>query len=136
MESRKVRLARLYRFSAAHRLYSSRLAKEENLHLFGKCGRPAGHGHNYHLKVVVEGAVDPVTGMVIDLARLDRIVDRHVLAEFDHRNLNDDVGLEPVPTSEMLAVEIWKRLEPHLKKPRLVVVEIEETRKNLFSYEG
>ena len=69
-------LTRRYRFSASHRLHSPRLSEEENQRVFGKCNNPGGHGHNYVLEVTVNGKPDPKTGMVVDLAQLDRFVGR------------------------------------------------------------
>ena len=66
-------------FSAAHRLDSPRLSYEENCEIYGKCARPHGHGHNYHLEVTVKGQIDPRTGMLVDLAALQVAIDEHVV---------------------------------------------------------
>ncbi|MEL6787581.1 MAG: 6-carboxytetrahydropterin synthase, partial [Cyanobacteria bacterium J06607_15] len=49
-------------FSAAHRLAIPSLSFEENQEIYGKCARPNGHGHNYHLEVTVAGEIDSRTG--------------------------------------------------------------------------
>src|SRR5207248_10362275 len=67
-----VYLTRRYRFAAAHRLHSPVLSPEENARVYGKCNNPYGHVHNYILEVTVAGEVDLATGMVYDLAILDR----------------------------------------------------------------
>ena len=51
-----------------------RLSAEENRATYGKCNNPHGHGHNYVVEVLVGGAVDPATGMVINLVDLDEAV--------------------------------------------------------------
>jgi len=135
-KTREVRLGRQYRFSAAHFLHSPYLSEEENRKVFGKCGRKAGHGHNYILRVVVSGKVDEMTGMVIDLSRLDDIVNRKIIIPFDHKNLNEELSPMQVLTSEVLIAEIWKRLKPHFNSPRLYKIEIDETPKNSFEYYG
>src|SRR5439155_1420304 len=74
-----VELTRVYHFSAAHQLRNLSLSPEQNAALYGDCHRP--HGHNYYLEVTVAGRLDPVTGMAVDLTRLDRAVSGAVLVE-------------------------------------------------------
>ena len=133
----KIELGRRYRFSASHRLHSAHLSEEENCRVFGKCNNPYGHGHNYVVEVSLSGEVDPATGMIANLADLDAFVKRHVLEEFDHKSLNEDVPAfrEKVPTTENLCIEIFQRLKP-LPYARLERVRIEETGKNSFEYAG
>ncbi|MBP1153974.1 MULTISPECIES: 6-carboxytetrahydropterin synthase [unclassified Paenibacillus] len=130
------RLTRKYHFCAAHRLHSDHLTAEENLELFGKCNNPHGHGHNYYLDVTVTGTPDPVTGMIMNLAELDEIVERVVLAKFDHKHLNLDTDefKELNPTSEVVALVIYNMLQPHL--PKLYKIGLWETEKNYFEYYG
>ena len=132
-----IELGRRYHFSASHRLHSAHLTEEENCRVFGKCDNPFGHGHNYALEVGVSGKVDPVTGMIANLADLDGFVERAVLQVFDHKSLNEDVSAfqEKVPTTENLCIDIYNRLKSfsHAKLER---VRIEETRNNSFEYAG
>jgi len=79
----KIELGRRYRFSASHRLHSSKLSEEENRRVYGKCNNPHGHGHNYVVEVSVSGTVDPSTGMIANLADLDSFVEREVIESFD-----------------------------------------------------
>lgn len=131
-----IQLTRKYHFSSAHRLHSDLLSDEENKNIFGKCNNPNGHGHNYRLEVTVRGEIDPVTGMVVDLAVLDEVVDRIIMKKFDHKNLNLDTeefkGLNP--TSEVVAMVIWNMLVDHI--PNLYKVGLWETEKNYFEYCG
>lgn len=131
-----IRLTRKYHFCAAHRLHSDELSAEENEKLFGKCNNPNGHGHNYYLDVVVEGEPDPVTGMIIHLSELDRIVEKQVLDKVDHKHLNLDTEEFKAlnPTSEVVAMVIYNMLSPHL--PTLCKVGLWETEKNYFEYSG
>ena len=78
-------------FNAAHRLHNPAESDEWNRATFGACNNPNYHGHNYELEVTVEGPIDPDTGYVIDIAVLKELMDRHVSAVLDHRNLNLDV---------------------------------------------
>jgi 6-pyruvoyltetrahydropterin/6-carboxytetrahydropterin synthase len=133
----KIELGRRYRFAASHRLHTSQLSEDENWRVFGKCNNPYGHGHNYILEVSVSGDVDPATGMIANLADLDAFVERHVLEEFDHKSLNEDVPAfrEKVPTTENLCIEIFQRLKT-FPKARLERVRVQETGNNSFEYSG
>lgn len=99
-------------FSAAHRLAHPDLSYEENVEIYGKCARPNGHGHNYHLEVTVKGEIDAKTGMLVDLGALQQVIDAQVLEPFDHTFLNKDIAYfaEVVPTAENIAVRIAELL--------------------------
>jgi 6-pyruvoyltetrahydropterin/6-carboxytetrahydropterin synthase len=133
----KLELGRRYRFSASHRLHSSKLSEEENRRVYGKCNNPHGHGHNYVVEVSVSGTVDPATGMIANLADLDGFVEREVIEPFDHKSLNEDVATfrENVPTTENVCKEIFERLK-HFPKAKLERVRVEETGNNTFEYAG
>ena len=132
-----VHLSRKYMFSASHRLYTDHLSFEENEAIFGKCANPNGHGHNYRLTVTVRGAVDDITGYVIQLDELDHTVRQSVLGTYDHRFLNVDVEeyFDLVPTGENIAKMVWERLAEPLGN-KLAKVVVDETRKNSFEYTG
>lgn len=100
-------------FSAAHRLAHPDLSYEENTNIYGKCARPNGHGHNYHLEVTVKGEIDPRSGMIIDLGALHQIIDDYVVEPFDHTFLNKDIAYfaKVVPTAENIAVHISQLLQ-------------------------
>lgn len=136
MEDRQVNLTRVYHLSAAHYLKSPYLTEEENKRTYGKCGQVAGHGHNYVIRVTVKGAVDDVTGMVMNVAELDEIVHKYIIDPLDHRNLNIELGHLPILTSELVTQEIWERLRPRIRGAQLYSVEVDETRKNGFQYFG
>jgi len=132
-----VTAVRRVHFNAAHRLHNPSLTDEENRRIFGPCNNPNYHGHNYELEVFVEGPVDPTTGYVADLGEVRRIVEEVVLSRLDHRNLNLDVPEFATvnPTTENIAVVIWRLLEGKLPAPlrRLVLW---ETPRNYVVYEG
>lgn len=116
--SEKVRITRVVRFSAAHRYHSDRLSDAENQRVFGKCNRVHGHGHDYRVEVAVEGAVDPVTGMVMNLAALDDIMQAEIVQPLDHSFLNYDVPhfAHVVPTCENLALFVAQKVQPPLQR--------------------
>lgn len=105
-------------FSAAHRLALPQLSYEENAGIYGKCARPNGHGHNYHLEISVTGEIDSRTGMIVDLGDLQKVVDDYVVEPFDHTFLNKDIAYfaEVVPTAENIAVYIAQLLQEPIRK--------------------
>ena len=133
-----VYLTRRTTFSAAHRLWSNHLTEEENIALYDKCANPNGHGHNYILEVTVRGDPEPRTGMVLNLTDLKQVINEHVIDWVDHKHLNYDVPwLEgSIPTTEMLVIKFWERLEGALPQGLLYEVKLYETEKNVASYRG
>lgn len=126
-----VSITRRAEFSASHFCSNPELSPEENRRLYGKGAGPNGHGHNYVLEVTVEGEVDPVHGMVMDLRELKNVMEREVIEPFDHRFLNHEVPPfdRVIPTPENIAREIWRRLAPHVSRDgrRLQSVRLYET---------
>jgi len=124
-------ITRKAEFSASHVCRIDSLSDAENRKLFGEEANPNGHGHNYILEVSIEGSVDPVTGMVMNLKELKDSLDEEIVQPMDHRFLNKEV--QPfdtvVPTTANLAQEIWRRLENRLtgSNTTLVRVRIHET---------
>jgi 6-pyruvoyltetrahydropterin/6-carboxytetrahydropterin synthase len=72
------------------------------------------------VEVSLLGDPDPVTGMVLDLKELKEILNREIVAPYDHRFLNYEVPPfdRVVPTTENIARDIWQRLEGPLNGPR------------------
>lgn len=125
-------------FSASHYYYNPELGEEENQRLFGKCANRHGHGHNYTLEVTVAGEVDPRTGMVMDLKDLKQVMEAEVMLAMDHRFLNEEVPAftAVIPTTENIAIEIWRRLEPRIGAGRLYRVRVYETADLYVDYYG
>ena len=132
-ESMKLSLTRSYEFAASHRLQVPGFTEEQNTELFGKCNNPAGHGHNYLVEVTVSGPVDPLTGMMVDLAALDTSINELVVDRYDHKNLDVDLPefKGKVSTSEALAVEIFERLQGKIPAT-LKAVRLFETGRSSF----
>lgn len=131
-------LTRRAEFSASHYYWNEKFSPEENERIFGKCANRNGHGHNYTLEVTVEGEVDPVTGFVVDLKWLRDVIEREVLNVYDHRHLNLEVPefRNAIPTSENIAIAIWKRLAPALQGAKLHRVRLYETPDIFADYYG
>jgi 6-pyruvoyltetrahydropterin/6-carboxytetrahydropterin synthase len=131
-------LTRKCEFSASHYYHNPEFTPEENRRIFGKCNNPNGHGHNYTLEVTVKGEVNPRSGFVVDLKDLKEILNREVLDVLDHRFLNKEVPefATQIPTTENLAINIWKRLEPRFDVAQLHRVRVYETVDLFVDYYG
>ncbi len=107
---------RIFHFPASHQLRG----------VEGPCSRP--HGHTFRLEITVAGSRDG-TGMVVDFSRLEELVQSRILAELDHRSLNE--VMEDNPTVENLCLFIARRWEervaPALEGVSLRRVEIWES---------
>jgi len=134
-----VYLTRVERFNAAHKLWVDSWSEEKNISTFGKCANKNWHGHNYKLEVTVKGQPDPYTGFVMDAKKLKDIIKEHITNDLDHSNLNMDVEWVPKaqqPTTENIAVLIWKRLAPLMKNCQLHKVKLIETENIWAEYYG
>lgn len=131
-------LTRKCEFSASHYYHNPEFTPEENRRIFGKCNNPNGHGHNYTLEVTVKGTVNPQSGFVVDLKDLKEILNREVLDALDHRFLNKEVPefATQIPTTENLAINIWKRLEQRFEQAKLHRVRVYETIDLFVDYYG
>lgn len=142
-EAPMLTVTRSYDFSASHRLHSLALSDTDNAEVFGKCNWENGHGHNYEFEVTLTGEVDPQTGQLLNLDRLDEIVDKVVLKPYDHKHLNYDTEDFRTlnPTSENLTKVIWDNLFTQLSSEplggaRLYRIAVRETARNYFEYYG
>jgi 6-pyruvoyltetrahydropterin/6-carboxytetrahydropterin synthase len=110
------------------------LSDAENQQLFGRCNNPHGHGHNYVVMVSVEGQVNAATGLVVEPAALDDLVDAHAVSVYDHKYLNADLAdFDGVcATTENLAYSIRDRLLAAWPAsfPALAHVRVQETKRN------
>jgi 6-pyruvoyltetrahydropterin/6-carboxytetrahydropterin synthase len=109
----KLELRKAFQFEAAHLL--------PKLPLNHKCRRL--HGHSFQVEVVVVGEADPKLGWVMDYAEISAAF-KPIWEKLDHHYLNEIRGLEN-PTSEVVAVWIWKQLKPRL--PLLTEIVVAET---------
>ena len=127
-------------FNAAHKLYNENWSVEKNDEVFGKCANANWHGHNFELIVTVKGAVNPETGFVINLKDLSRIIKDEVIEKVDHKNLNLDVDfmIGKYPSTEVLAMEFWKILNPLITEEggTLHCIKLVETENNYVEYYG
>src|ERR1700722_11358405 len=87
----RVSMTRRVGFSSGHRYWLPSLTPEENRALFGPWASPFNHGHNYFLEVTVDGEVDAETGMLVNIKRLDDLLRKTVVSQFDGKSINDEI---------------------------------------------
>ena len=113
---------KVFRIEAAHRL--------PHVPEGHKCARL--HGHSFAVELRVGGTPDAHSGWIMDFGDIKAIF-QPIYDQLDHHYLNDIPGLEN-PTSEMLAIWIWKRLKPLL--PALSEIVVHETCTSGCRYRG
>ena len=128
-------LAKRFRFSAAHTLYSPVLSEEENRRVYGKCANPTGHGHDYAIEVIVSGP-ELIEDVVVGHGWLDDLVEQHLVPRFRFQNLNDAFRDGFITTGENLTQAVWELLEPQLPSGLTLTVRLVETSKNAFVFRG
>ncbi len=108
----RTRLARRRAFSCTHLYQLSEWSEVENREVFGACFTPHGHGHNYELEAYLEGPVNTLTGMILNLVDVDQILSE-LLKPFDGKHLNFEVPefKGKVPTTELLAQLLFDRAQ-------------------------
>lgn len=134
-------LTRRATFSASHYYWNEAWSAEKNHEVFGRCANRHGHGHNYTLEVTVAGEPDPVTGFVVDLKWLKGVMEREVLAAYDHKHLNLETPefKNAIPTTENIAIAAWNRLEPAIGSAggaKLSRIRVYETPEIFAEYRG
>lgn len=91
-------------FSAGHALRGYR----------GKCENP--HGHNYRVRVTLEGPQLDSIGLLVDFTQLKQVI-KGVIGGLDHQFMND---LEPFrtvnPSAENLAKYFYDEVSRELKE--------------------
>ncbi|WP_461208794.1 6-carboxytetrahydropterin synthase QueD [Desulfocurvus sp. DL9XJH121] len=116
-------------FSASHQLRN----------YGGKCERM--HGHNFGVRVAVEGEeLTPDTELLIDFKVLKENL-RAVLADLDHRHLNEVAPFDVSnPSSENLALFIYRQMAARLADSGVLVKSVgvseKPTQTATYSEEG
>jgi 6-pyruvoyltetrahydropterin/6-carboxytetrahydropterin synthase len=117
-------LTRTVSFYAVHRYYRPEWSESRNRDVFGSLADPPGHGHDYRCAVTVSGPLTE-SGMVLDLALLDRIISEEVLTPLAGKHLNQDLAAfaygRMLPTCEAIAAYLFPRIAARL--PAGVVLE-------------
>jgi 6-pyruvoyltetrahydropterin/6-carboxytetrahydropterin synthase len=128
--SDRIRLVRTVTFSAAHRYFNPSLSEEENRRLYGSLYREQGFGHNFLVEAHVEGPVDPLTGMIVNLVEIDDWL-KDIVFELDHQHLNDlPIYMGKSPTPERIGLQFFdclsRALANHASGAQLAKVRVYE----------
>lgn len=133
-------ITRKEHFNAAHKLFNPAWNDEKNNEVFGKCANPNWHGHNYNLFVTVKGEVNKETGYSANLKDISTVIRKYITDKLDHKNLNMDVDFlkDVMPSTENVAIAIWKQLKPHIDTMgcTLHCIKLYETENNYVEYYG
>jgi 6-pyruvoyltetrahydropterin/6-carboxytetrahydropterin synthase len=126
------RVAYRFAFEASHFYRLPHLSDEENAHLFGKASRH--HGHNYQVEVAYRLAPQTPLAALETLAHATR---QRIDAQFDHRciNIEHPAFREQLPTTENLAVYLWRDLREGLNAP-IEEVSVHESETLASAYAG
>ncbi|HRP07946.1 MAG TPA: 6-carboxytetrahydropterin synthase [Gemmatimonadales bacterium] len=110
----RLQLTRRITFHASHRMHKPGWSEAESARRFGWTAAAPGHGHLYRIAVTVTGEPDPETGTVIDLGVLDAVLEDRVRGVFEGQDLNtvlpEVLSGRAVPSCEVMAAEIWRRV--------------------------
>jgi 6-pyruvoyltetrahydropterin/6-carboxytetrahydropterin synthase len=118
-------------FSASRRLFVKEWSDAENLAAFGpETSARYGTGRNYIAYFVFSGAVDPATGMLMNISEIKERVGRVLHDGFDHKFLNEDnpAFATVPPTAENVARELFVAAAPLFEggQARLVACHLSE----------
>lgn len=110
-------------FSSAHQLRGYK-GKCENL-----------HGHNWQVRLTVEGDELGALGMLMDFGEIKRIM-REIMGRLDHKFLNELPPFDRInPTSELIAKYIAETVAPELPgNVRVYAVRVWESEKCSATY--
>ena len=89
------------------------------------------HGHSFQVRISVDGKLNNL-GWVIDYAEIKSACGP-IIEELDHSYLNEVPGLNN-PTSENIAIWLWKAIKPKLDI--LSEIEVKETCNTGCIYKG
>lgn len=122
----RISLTRTVRFRASHRYWKPDWTPEENRARFGPATEP--HEHQYACRVTVGGPLDPATAMIMDLARLDRLLEEEVHGRLEGKALDREVPAfapgQALPSCEAIARDIFTRMATRLP-PGVVLESVE-----------
>ena len=103
-------ITKQYKFCAAHRYWNEEWSAEKNDEVFGEDVKI--HGHNYWLSITVKGAINEKSGFIIDIKKLNDVVNEHIINVFDHSQIEKDIPWfkDKQPSTENMVLYIWNEL--------------------------
>ena len=129
-------LTKKYHFCASHKYGNDHWSEEKNLEVFGKDYNT--HGHNYVLEVSVTGPIDPGSGWLVDLQKLNKVVKSKVVNVLDHSQIEMDIEWfkNHQPSSENILIWIWEQIADSIKDCSLYRLRLVETHSIHTDYYG
>ena len=121
-------ITKQYKFCAAHRYWNSRWTEAENFENFGDDIYL--HGHNYNLDITISGEINTDSGFIVNLQKLNNIVQENVISIMDHSQIEKDIDWfeNRQPSTENMVVFIWERLVGKIPSPaKLYSIKLQET---------
>jgi 6-pyruvoyltetrahydropterin/6-carboxytetrahydropterin synthase len=112
-------------FSASRRLFVKEWSDAENLAAYGpETSARYGAGRNYVAYFVFSGAVDPKTGMLMNISEIKERVGQVLQDGFDHKFLNEDnpAFANVPPTAENVARQLFVSAAPLFKEGQAELV--------------
>jgi 6-pyruvoyltetrahydropterin/6-carboxytetrahydropterin synthase len=102
----------------------------------GKCENP--HGHNYRVRVEVEGEQLDSIGLLFDFGDLKRIL-RELIGDIDHKFLNDQAPFDAInPSAENIAKFLYDEASKQMRGmshgPRIKGITVWETDETSATY--
>ena len=130
-------ITKQYKFCAAHRYWNNRWTEAENFENFGDDIYL--HGHNYNLDITISGEINTDSGFIVNLQKLNNIVQENVISIMDHSQIEKDIDWfeNRQPSTENMVVFIWERLVSKIPSPaKLHSIKLQETSTISTTYFG
>ena len=129
-------ITKKYHFCASHKYGNSNWSEEKNYEVFGKDYN--NHGHNYILEVSVTGPIDPDSGWLVDLQKLNVLVRSRIVDVMDHSQIEKDIDWfkGKQPSSENILVWAWNEIAPRMEQGILRRLRLVETHSIFTDYYG
>ena len=129
-------ITKKYHFCASHKYGNSNWSEEKNYEVFGKDYN--NHGHNYILEVSVTGPIDPDSGWLVDLQKLNVLVRSRIVDVIDHSQIEKDIDWfkRRQPSSENILVWAWNEIAPRMEQGTLHRLRLVETHSIFTDYYG
>jgi len=121
-------ITKQYKFCAAHRYWNSRWTEAGNFEIFGDDIYL--HGHNYNLDITISGEINTDSGFIVNLQKLNNIVQENVISIMDHSQIEKDIDWfeNRQPSTENMVLFIWERLVGKIPSPaKLHSIKLQET---------
>ena len=129
-------ITKKYHFCASHKYGNDYWSKEKNWEVFDKDYNT--HGHNYILEVSVTGPIDPDSGWLVDLQKLNKNVKANIIQIMDHSQIEVDIAWfkGKQPSSENILLWAWEQIQKDLTGASLYKLRLVETHSIHTDYYG